>query len=347
MAPMRSKRDKVVVAVSGGVDSAVAAWRLREAGYDVSALHLRRGPEPAPGGPDHAADARRVAEALGIDLLILDVADDFAGLIDEFAAEYARGRTPNPCVRCNARIKFPRLLARADRIGAPFVATGHHARIAGGAIRRAPEKDQSYSLFALDRGVLGRIVLPVGEIADKAEVRRIAAGLGLPVADKPDSQEICFAGDDYTALLAARRPEALRPGDIVDASGAVLGRHDGIGRYTIGQRRGLRVAAGVPMYVTRIDPASCTVTLGPKAEVMAGRLAAADANWHVEPAPGGQAFDAIVQIRYNHDGAPARVRVTSPDTFEVEFARPVAAVTAGQAAVVYDGERLLGGGWIQ
>jgi len=347
MSAMASRRDKAVVAVSGGVDSAVAAWRLREAGYDVSALHLRRGPAAPPGRPGHAADAARVAEALGIDLTIEDAEADFADLIDDFAAEYARGRTPNPCVRCNARIKFPHLLARADRIGARFVATGHHARLAGGAIRRAAEKDQSYALFALDRAVLVRILLPVGEMADKAEVRRIAAALGLPVAEKPDSQEICFAGDDYPALLAARRPEALTPGDIVDSAGRVLGRHDGIGRYTIGQRRGLRVAAGVPMYVTRIDPAAGTVTLGPKAEVMSRRLAADDANWHADPPAVGEAFDAIVQVRYNHDGAPGRVRVTAPEAFEVEFGEPVAAVTPGQAAVVYDGERLLGGGWIR
>ncbi|KKL69524.1 hypothetical protein LCGC14_2114070, partial [marine sediment metagenome] len=182
--------------------------------------------------------------------------------------------------------------------------------------------------------------------ADKADVRRIAAELGLSVADKPDSQDICFVDGNYAELLRRRRPEAFRPGDILNSAGRVLGRHEGVGNFTIGQRRGLGVAAGAPMYVTRIDPAAATVTIGPKDEVMSSRLTASDANWHVDlPVAGGE-FQATVQVRYNHAGAPGRVSVTGPATFKVTFDRPVAAITPGQAAVVYDGDRLLGGGWI-
>ena len=348
---------KVIVAMSGGVDSAVAASMLIDAGYDVTGVFMCLG---SAGGADtgsrgccspaDAADARRAAEMLGIDLFVLDLSDAFGPLIADFAAEYAAGRTPNPCIHCNTRIKFGRLLRRADSLGVDYVATGHYARVVEfqgrPAIARASAegKDQSYALFGIPRDVLGRILLPVGEIENKRTVRDIACRLGLVVHDKPDSQEICFAPDDnYVSILAARAPEALTPGDIVDSSGEVLGRHDGYGRFTIGQRRGLRIAAGVPMYVTKIDPATATVTIGPRDEVMSRRLTAAGANWHCDAPP---QFSATVQIRYNHPGAQAEVRLTGDDTFEVEFHEPVAAVTPGQAAVIYNGDRLLGGGWI-
>ena len=375
----------ILVGMSGGVDSSVAAALLRRQGYHVIGVFLCMGRSveadhdtsgccsPQDGDPNcdmsrlgtPAADARRVAQRLGIDLFVLDASAGFARLIDDFIDEYARGRTPNPCIHCNARIKFARLLGRADELGAEFVATGHHARLGKGpqsrhiaigdpaapdgrpAILRSRTKDQSYALMQLPRDWLGRILLPIGELADKAEVRRIAAELGLEVADKPDSQEICFAGDDHAAFLLRRRPGAFRAGPIIDAAGRELGRHDGVGRFTIGQRRGLGVATGKPVYVTRIDAATATVTVGPRDALLARGLRAIGANWHIDPPPVGAEFDAIVQIRYNHEGAAARVRITGPDSFEVQFAEPVLAVTPGQAAGLYDGRRLLGGGWIE
>ena len=380
---MAREESKVLVAMSGGVDSSVAAWLLREQGYDVTGVFLCMGRSVE---ADHetsgccsaadAADARQVADLLGIPLFVLDCGQDFARIIDYFIDEYLAGRTPNPCVHCNALIKFDRLMRHADELGVRYVATGHYARIRktepGGVgatvptyvgisrradvplpssglpafIHRAAAKDQSYALFALDRRHLGRMLLPIGELADKSQTRLLAAKLGLPVADKPDSQEICFVSGEYVELLRRRRPEALREGNIVDAAGNVLGRHRGVAGFTIGQRRGLGVARGQPMYVTRIDPATATVVIGPKEEVMSRRLVAREANWHIDPPAVGSEFEAIVQIRYNHEGAPARVRITGPREFEAEFAQPVAAITPGQAAVIYDGDRLLGGGWI-
>ncbi|MGA2265309.1 MAG: tRNA 2-thiouridine(34) synthase MnmA [Phycisphaerae bacterium] len=358
---MPSERSKVIVAMSGGVDSSVAAALLKQQGREVVGVFLCLGravPADAVSrgccSPQDAADARRVAEALGIDLHVLRADEAFERIIDDFAAEYARGRTPNPCIRCNAEIKLARLIALADALGAGHVATGHHARMVTVAGRRAiarsraAAKDQSYALFAVPAAWLDRLLLPIGEVEDKLAVRRIARELGLAVHDKPDSQEICFAdGDDYTAVLAARAPEALRPGDIVNAAGKILGRHEGVGRFTIGQRRGLGVAAGSPLYVTAIDAASATVTLGPREELLTRRLKASAAHWQ-QPVDANieKSFHAIVQIRYNHRGAEGTVRLTGPDSFEVDFARSVSAVTPGQAAVVYDGDVLLGGGWI-
>ena len=355
---MPSRKEKVIVAMSGGVDSSVAAALLRDRGYDVTGAFLCLGTagagEESRGccSPSDAADARRVAETLGIGLYVLDVAEAFEPIVADFAAEYARGRTPNPCIHCNRLIKFGRLLARADSLGIRYVATGHHARViaaASGAFRiaraRARDKDQSYALFEVPPACLGRILLPIGEVGDKREVRDRARALGLNVHDKPDSQEICFVpDDDYVSLLRRRAPEALRAGEIVDSSGAVLGRHEGYARYTIGQRRGLGVAAGVPMYVTRIDPVTARVTIGPRAEAAGGGLSAAGATWHADVP---RQFDATVQVRYNHRGAAGRVTVTGAGTFEVAFEQPVHAVTPGQAAVVYDGDELLGGGWIE
>ncbi|MDP6046242.1 MAG: tRNA 2-thiouridine(34) synthase MnmA [Phycisphaerae bacterium] len=356
-ARMSEKGKKVIVAMSGGVDSAVAGSRLIDSGYDVTGVFMclgtAGGVDTASRGccsPADAADARLVANMLGIELFVLDLSDAFAPLIADFAAEYAAGRTPNPCIHCNTLIKFGRLLERADSLGVDYIATGHYARITEfegqRAICRAAAggKDQSYALFGIPRNVLGRILLPVGEIADKQAVRRIAQELDLVVHDKPDSQEICFApDDDYVAILESMAPAALRPGDIIDSSGAVLGRHKGYGRFTIGQRRGLRVAAGVPMYVTKIDPVAATVTIGPRDEVMSRHLTASGANWHADVS--GE-FSAMVQIRYNHSGQAASVKLTGDDTFAVEFVEPVSAITPGQAVVVYDGQRMLGGGWI-
>ena len=395
---MDSSGQSVIVAMSGGVDSSVAAAMLLEHGYRVTGVFMCLGTAGAAGGldggaadrgsrgccsPQDAADARRVAERLGIELYVLNLADEFGPIIENFAREYAAGRTPNPCIHCNARIKFGRLIRHADSMGVAHVATGHYARMVSSeprpegsgleGIARRPSlaaaseggrqgwpppiltpliarglargKDQSYALFGIARENLGRILLPVGMVPDKPSLRQRALELGLAVHDKPDSQEICFVpDDDYVSLLARLSPQALTPGPVVDSSGKLLGRHEGYARFTIGQRRGLRIAGPVPMYVTKIDPATATVTLGPREEVLGTRLRAAGANWHASVSG---AFDATVQIRYNHPGAPARVTVTSPDTFEVEFAQPVPAITPGQAAVVYDGDLMLGGGWIE
>lgn len=301
--------------------------------------------------PEDAADARRVAAMLGIELIALPVATAFEGIIDEFVSEYANGRTPNPCVLCNSVIKFGRLFDLADSLGARYLATGHYARIGqrGGEpiISRATcrRKDQSYALFGVGRARLGRILLPIGELISKDDTRRLARQMGIPVHAKPDSQEVCFIPDnDYTTLLARRAPQSLQAGQIVNSAGEVLGEHDGYARFTIGQRRGVRVAAGVPMYVTAIDPAAARVTIGPREQVMGARLAARRANWQADV---GEQFAATVQIRYNHRGAAATVRRTGGDSFEVIFDEPVLAITPGQAVVVYDGAHMLGGGWIE
>jgi len=344
--------------MSGGVDSSVAAGLLIERGYRVTGVFLCLG---SAGGDNEesrgccsvqdAADARRVADRLGMDLYVLDRGREFEEIIANFAAEYSAGRTPNPCIHCNSRIKIGRLIAHADALGIDYVATGHYARLADGgggpAIHRGlnRSKDQSYALFALARGHLGRLMLPIGELPNKTEVRRIARVLGLPVHDKPDSQDICFvARGDLADLLRRRQPQAMRPGNIVDSSGKVLGRHDGFCQFTIGQRHGLGVAGGIPLYVTHINPASAEVTIGPRSEAMGSRLRAENANWHCD-LPGGE-FRATVQVRYNHSGVTGTVRAGADGSFEVQFDEPVLAITPGQAAVVYDDQRLLGGGWI-
>jgi len=342
-----------LLAMSGGVDSSVAACLLRQAGWTIRGAFLRMldAAELPPGCrvPGDAAAARRAAEALGVELDELDCREAFGPIVRRFAEAYARGRTPNPCLWCNAQVKFAALLRRAEDLGFSHVATGHHARLLDAdspAIARGRDraKDQSYALFALPRDWLRRIVLPIGRIDSKDTVRRIAAEQHLPARDAMESQDACFvAGDDYVAVLRGLAPQALQAGTIVNAAGQPVGRHDGYGRFTIGQRRGIGVAAREPMYVTGIDAATAMVRIGPKAEVMTDRLTASGANWHADLP---EEFDAAVQIRYNHAGAAARIRRLDADRFEVRFAESVSAVTPGQGAVVYDGDRLLGGGWI-
>ncbi|MBT3278343.1 MAG: tRNA 2-thiouridine(34) synthase MnmA [Phycisphaerales bacterium] len=348
----------VLLAMSGGVDSSVAAAMLIEAGATVTGVFMCLGTAGGEGSdrgccsPQDAADARRVAENLGMDLHVLNLQDAFAPIIDYFLGEYVDGRTPNPCIRCNAILKFGRLVELADSLDIDFVATGHYARMGEydgqRCIRRGENshKDQSYALFEIPPKNLPRMLLPIGEIDDKALVRDKARQAGLNVADKPDSQEICFVeNDDYVSLLADRAPAALTPGNIINVEGDILGQHEGYGQFTIGQRRGINVACGVPMYVTKIDPATGEVTIGTREQSCSLALTAERSVWHVRP-PAAE-FKADVQIRYNHRGAPATVRIAEDETFTVEFDEPIHAITPGQAAVVYIDDCLLGGGWIQ
>lgn len=364
---------RVVVAMSGGVDSSVAAAVLVEAGHECVGVFMRHA-SPAlspeePGGPlailpsrpghqgccspADALDARRVADRLGIPLYALDLTPEFDRIIDAFAAEYGAGRTPNPCVRCNSWIKFGRLFEHADAIGAEQVATGHYARLAqtpsGPVLRRGLDaaRDQSYVLFDIATDRLRRMLLPVGGLA-KREVRERAAALGLATASKPDSQEICFVAPGEHARLVAHRLGGSRAGEIVDTTGRVLGRHPGIEHFTVGQRQGLGIALGTPRYVIRIEPDTCRVVVGSRAEVPEHELTAAEARWLVEP-PNGP-FPCLVQCRAQRAAAPAVVTPLAGGRFAARFiGGPEASpgpISPGQPAVCFADDRLLGGGWI-
>jgi tRNA-specific 2-thiouridylase len=299
------------------------------------------------------SDAEAVAGKLGIELYVLDLRKDFEQILDYFCSEYQKGRTPNPCVLCNKVIKFGKLWDFAQSKGAKFLATGHYARILRyngivGLYEAAnPAKDQSYILAMIEKHVLPNILLPMGDYT-KDQTRQMAAEFGLGTEHQEESQEICFIpDDDYVAVLEQRCPKLARKGNIVDSSGKVLGEHNGVHRYTIGQRRGLRVAMGKPYYVTKIDADSNTVTLGPKEEVMHKKLRVLGTNWLAErPA---SSFRAKVKIRYNDKGVPATVN-PQQNSAGVEFDKPVSAITPGQLAVFYiqkeDQNRVIGGGWI-
>jgi tRNA-uridine 2-sulfurtransferase len=349
---------RIVVAMSGGVDSSVAAWLLREAGADVVGLFMRNGVhvgEEDAGKKSccsvgDARDARMVAAGLGVPFQAVDLKEEFGGIIRYFLAEYARGRTPNPCAVCNRDLKFRRLMRFADELGAEGVATGHYARIERGrgtvAVYRGRDehKDQSYQLFSVAEADLARTWLPLGGYT-KPEVRGLAEQAGLRTAKKKDSQEICFVpSNDYRKLLAERGVE-LHPGLLVDTAGAVLGRHAGTEHFTIGQRRGHGVAGGTPLFVVELQPETGTVVLGTKSECGARELALEDLNLIGFAPPGSGAFRAAVQVRYHHDPAPAEI-IPEGSGARVVFDEPVLAVAPGQGAAFYDGPRLLGGGWI-
>lgn len=341
--------NKVLIALSGGVDSSTAAALLSREGFNCEGVFMITNDSA-----HHAkADAEAVAEKLGIKLHILDLRKDFERILDYFCDEYKRGRTPNPCVFCNRIIKFGKLWEFARNHEAEFLATGHYARVLSqnscvGLYEAADvTKDQSYVLAMIDKDVLPHILLPMGDYSKK-QTRQMAAEFNLGTEHHEESQEICFIpDDDYVAVLEQRCPELVRKGNIVDSTGKVLGEHNGVHRYTIGQRRGLRVAMGIPYYVTSIDAKSNTVTLGPKEEVMNRKLSAKGMNWLVkEPT---SSFRAKVRIRYNDKGASATV--VPQDNFAiVEFDEPVSAITPGQLAAFYIQEeyqyRLIGGGWI-
>lgn len=348
--------------MSGGVDSSVAAWLLKEQGYDVVGVTMKVWPQDCISraedkccGPQAVADARGVAYALGIPHYVVDEAADFEKLvIDYFSSEYKAGRTPNPCVMCNEKVKFGNMLSKADALGADFIATGHYARIEhrpeGSRLGRATDlqKDQSYFLFSLRQSQLRRALMPLGNLT-KPEVRAVAKKLGLKVYDKEDSQEICFVpGNDYKAFLRSHLGEKeFHPGGIYDRDGNRLGDHEGIEFYTIGQRKGLGGGSAKPRYVIDIDPETSSVIVGDAEDLLIAGCFLANAIWHGEPLR--EARRITIKIRYSHPGTPATVEPDSerPDRLRVRFDEPQRAVTPGQAAVCYDGDWVLGGGWIE
>ena len=345
--------------MSGGVDSSVAAALLAEQGHDVIGLSMQlydqRGEETFGSccTLDDLHDARRVADAIGIPHYILNFERQFQEtVISNFVREYAAGRTPLPCAHCNSDLKFATLLDRARGLGAEQVATGHYARVEqspGGRwlLKRSadPAKDQSYFLFSLTQPQLACAAFPVGALS-KPEVRAQARRLGLNVAEKPDSQEICFVPDgDYASFVARKAPSVARAGAIVDRGGRVLGSHGGVHRYTVGQRKGLGISAAAPLYVLRIDTDSGRITVGPRDALDRTTLTATGVNWVAMDAPSGW-LPVSAQIRHRHRPATGRVRAIGRDRAEFMFAEPQPAITPGQAVVFYDGDLVAGGGWI-
>ncbi len=351
--------ERVLVAMSGGVDSSVAAAVLARQGYDVigATMKLFCYGDDVPDRPccslDSIDDARRVCESIGVPHYVLNLESAFSrDVIGNFVSEYAAGRTPIPCVRCNTFTKFRDLLRKADALDAQYIATGHYARSVNGELHRGSDraKDQSYFLWGIDRDVVRRMLLPVGELT-KDETRQLARELGLRVvSEKPESQDICFVPDGDHAKVIARHlgadAPALSPGDFVTSDGTVVGRHDGYARFTIGQRRGLPGGHREAMFVIAIRPGTCEVVIGPRDELLGRGVIAREVNWLVDEAP---SVGSHVQLRVRHRATPAAAEVLRLDGEEIELAldEPVAAITPGQSLVIYDGERVLGGGIIE
>jgi tRNA-uridine 2-sulfurtransferase len=388
---MNRNRQRVLLGMSGGVDSSVAGYLLREQGYDVIGVTMKVWPQDCISraedkccGPQAIADARGVAHALGIPHYVVDEADQFERVvIDYFASEYQAGRTPNPCVMCNEKLKFGNLWGKAAALGCDYIATGHYAIIEHGAgtpsshrgdgdappdargdsagvddpgysyaiLRKGidPRKDQSYFLFSLRQPQLRRALTPLGRMT-KPEIRKIAHSLGLKIADKIDSQEICFVpGNDYKAFLRSHLGDnEFHRGEIYDVDGNFLGQHEGIELFTIGQRKGLPGGSPRPRYVADLDPETNRVIVGDAEHLVCDEFAVDGVNWHVVAGIGdpGRSFQATVKIRYNHPGTVATVTPLEHDRARVRLHEPQRAVTPGQAAVIYDDDIVLGGGWI-
>jgi tRNA-uridine 2-sulfurtransferase len=349
--------ERVLVAMSGGVDSSVAAARLVELGYDVvgATMKLFCYGDAVPDRPccslDSIEDARNVAHTLGMPHYVLNLEDRFnLRVIQNFVDEYSRGRTPIPCVRCNSFTKFRDLLAHADALDCAYLATGHYAVAEGGALYRGadPRKDQSYFLWGIDRAVVQRMLTPVGRLT-KAETRAYARRLGLATADKKESVEICFVpDDDYVGVLESHLPAdaaALQPGAVVSTSGEVIGAHDGFARYTVGQRKGLPGGSREPRYVVAIRPETREVVVGTARELEGSRVRLEEVNWLADPL--GPGDTCTVQLRYRARAVPASVSGADGGTLDLLLGEPVRAITPGQSGVLYGGDqRVLGGGVI-
>ncbi len=354
---------RIVVAMSGGVDSSVAAALLAEQGHDVIGLSMQLYPSGQAASADERwgtcctlddlHDARRVAAAVGFPHYIVNFERQFREtVVSNFVQEYAAGRTPIPCAHCNSDLKFSTLLDRARGLGAEHVATGHYARVehADGRwlLKRSADgdKDQSYFLFSLTQDQLARSVFPVGTLT-KPQVREQARRLGLVVADKPDSQEICFIPDgDYASFVERKEPTVARAGAIVDQQGRALGMHGGVHRFTIGQRKGLGVASTIPLYVLKIEAETGTVMVGAREALEQTRLTASAVNWISIDAPTSP-VRVTAQIRHRHKPAAGEVRALENGRAEMIFDEPQSAITPGQAVVFYDVDTVVGGGWIE
>ena len=353
------KKGRVVVAMSGGVDSSVAAYLLKRDGYEVVGITMKLWDEDLSDGPtrsngccslEDVEDARRVCQIIGAPHYVMDFQNEFrTHVIDYFSSEYQKGRTPYPCLACNDKIKFDFLMRKADALGFDYVATGHYARLKsdhkGTKLLKGLDnsKDQSYVLFNLRPYQVDRLMLPVGWY-DKAEIRKLAKGAGLPVADKPDSQDICFIPQkDYRSFLSKQLNPS--PGDIVDSSGRVLGRHKGIEFFTVGQRRGLGINSDRPLFVINVDPESKRVVVGHSDELLEDSLWASDINFISGCTPQNP-IEVDAKIRYKSKTSRALVDIQR-DWAVVEFLEPQRAITPGQAVVFYDGEEVLGGGFIE